>query len=243
MGKKKESSRAPAWIVTFGDMMSLLLCFFIVLLSFSVMDKQKFVEVAGSLGKAFGIQEDTSFTGNPRAEKMVAPAFTSVPFEARFQREIMETISEEVKAGLVDVDEQDKGVVLRVKEVVAFDSGSATIKPDFLPFLDKLGKAVAKSDAQVVVSGHTDDRPLLKKTVYKSNWGLSAARAVSVVEYWEARYKIPPERLTAVAHASGRPVAPNTLSEGRARNRRVEFKIMPTKAMAFEGLSPISPGD
>lgn len=236
MAKKKQSSGAPLWMCTFADMMSLLLCFFVLLLSFSVMDEQKFVKVAGSLEKAFGLQRINPYLGNPRSEKIVAPTFESVPLEARFQEELIEIIDEEVKAGLVEVEEQDEGLVLRVKEVVAFDSGSAAIKPHFRAFLDKLGKAVVELNAHVVVSGHTDDLPLRKKAPFESNWSLSAGRAVRIVEFWQARYNIPPERLSAVGYAQGRPVTANTTPEGRAKNRRVEFKIMPAQALAFEGI-------
>jgi chemotaxis protein MotB len=238
--KQKVSSGAPLWMCTFADMMSLLLCFFVLILSFSVMDKPTFVKVAGSLDRAFGIQKENPYTGNPRTEAMISPSFDSVPLESRFQRTLVEVVENEIKTGLVEVEQEEDGLVLRVKEPVAFDSGSDEIKPQFRPFLDKLGKAVVELNAEVIVSGHTDDRRLRKDAPFASNWSLSASRAVKVVEYWEGRFDMLPRQLAATGYAHGRPLTDNITPEGRAANRRVEFKLMPSKeGTVFEGITII----
>jgi chemotaxis protein MotB len=238
--EQKVQKGAPAWMCTFADMMSLLLCFFVLILSFSVMDQPTFVKVAGSMERAFGIQRENPHAGNPRNEMMISPNFESVPIESRFQRTLIEVVENELKTGLVEVEQEEDGLVLRVKEPVAFDSGSAEIKPHFRPFLDKLGKAAAELNAEVIVSGHTDDRPLQKEAPFASNWSLSASRAVKVVEYWSGKFDIPPRRLTAIGYAHGRPLAENITPEGRAANRRVEFKLMPSQSGAvFEGITII----
>ncbi len=236
--KKKASGGAPAWMCTFADMMSLLLCFFVLLLSFSVLDQQRFKEVAGSLKNAFGIQTKMLVFSPPGAPEMISRDFDTVPFNVK--KEIMEIIEKEFRGGLIEVEEDAESITLRVKDSLAFDSGKAEILDNFLPLLDRLGKVVAEADANIVVSGHTDNVPIKKEAAYKSNWELSANRAVKVVEYWADKYKIPSHRLSAVGYADGQPVAPNDTEEGRARNRRVEFKINPNQAApAFDGIKEL----
>ena len=106
--------------------------------------------------------------------------------------------------------------------------------------LEKLGKVAVEADAEIVVSGHTDNVPLKKEAPFASNWGLSTSQSVKVVEYWTKKFKIPSHRLSAEGYADGRPVSSNDTEEGRARNRRVEFKIKPNQATpAFEGLKEL----
>lgn len=217
---------APAWMCTFSDMMSLLLCFFILLLSFSVMDQKKYYQIAGSMKYAFGTQKEKVAPSPQQGEKMISPEFDTVPLQV--QLKIAKVFSKEIETGMVDSQYSDNGLILRVEGSVAFDSGSAEIKNEFLPFLDKLGKVAETMDLSIEVSGHTDNVPLKKgATAFRSNWGLSAARAVNVVEYWSEKMKIPPQKLLAVAAADGKPFAKNDTPEGRAMNRRVEFLIRP----------------
>ncbi|RJX33176.1 MAG: flagellar motor protein MotB [Desulfurivibrio sp.] len=217
---------APAWMCTFSDMMSLLLCFFILLLSFSVMDAKKYQEVAGSMKDAFGTQKEMVEPMSKQGERMISTEFPTVPLQVQIK--VVKAFAEEIEGGMVESDYSETGLILRVKGSVAFESGSAQLKHEFLPFLDKLGKLAEEMNLAIEVSGHTDNVPLKKgATPYLSNWGLSAARAVGVVEYWNTKLKIPPDRLLATAAADGRPVALNDAPEGRAANRRVEFRIRP----------------
>jgi len=213
---------APLWMCTFADLMSLLMCFFILLLSFSIMDAQQFYKVAGSLKDAFGTQREVTLPLPMQGEKMISPTFESIPLHVQIQ--VVNALSEEIAERDIEADYTETGLILRVKGGVAFDSGRASLKNDFLPFLDKLGKLAVDKDLVIEVSGHTDNVPLKKgQSSYRTNWSLSSARSVGVVEYWLEKMKIPPERLSAVAFADGKPLASNDSEEGRAANRRVEF--------------------
>jgi chemotaxis protein MotB len=237
--RKKENRGAPPWMCTFADMATLLLAFMVLILSFSVQEQQMFVKVAASMKNAFGVQKLKPVVGDS-TPMVIGLDLETVPLEARFQEKFAQIMEEEIRTGLVEVEEDEYSLIVRVKEIMAFASGSAEIKPDFRIFLDKLGEAVANSHAEVIVSGHTDDRPLRAGAPFKSNWSLSASRAVNVVEYWTGLPGIPPQRLSAIGYAHGRPVAPNTTPQGRAENRRVEFKIVPTQlGTAFEGITII----
>ncbi len=227
---------APVWMCTFADLMSLLMCFFILLLSFSVMDAKKYKQVAGSMKDAFGVQKGKMATESITGMEMISREMPAVPLNVQLR--VAKSVREEIDNGEIEAEYSPDGLILRVKGAVAFDSGRSKIKPKFKTLLDKLGKAVSDMDVMAEVSGHTDNVPLKKgKSSYSSNWSLSAARAVAVVEYWEKNFKIKPGRLSAIGYADGIPLASNDTPEGRVRNRRVEFKIRPGLAnMAFEGI-------
>lgn len=217
---------APVWMCTFADLMSLLMCFFILLLSFSVMDAQKYYKVAGSMKDAFGTQKEIVEPSSLPGTEMISPSFQSVPLHVQIR--VARALSEEIEGGVVQADYTEQGLILKAKDSVAYESGSATIKEGFFPFLDKLGKLAQEMDLSIEVGGHTDNQPLRQgKTPFKSNWSLSAARSVRIVEYWVENLKIVPEKLSATAFADSRPIALNDSVEGRAANRRVEFKIRP----------------
>ena len=227
---------APKWMCTFADLMSLLLCFFVLLLSFSVMDQVKYKEVAGSLKDAFGTTKDSpELDSTIMGQQIISQEFQTVPLDVQVQ--IQEALAEEIEGGLVAVEHNLEGMTLQVKGEVAFDSGSAKILPKFSQLLDKIGKVASDNELHVVVSGHTDNVPVRKGVSFTSNWDLSAVRAVRVVEYWIAKFKIPPDRLSAKGDADGKPLAGNDTEVGRGKNRRVEFLIRPQKPdVAFEGI-------
>jgi chemotaxis protein MotB len=229
---------APVWMCTFADLMSLLLCFFVLLLSFSVMDAQRYKQVAGSMKDAFGIQRETRVTGSPSGDVMVATDFLSTPLAVKIQQNINEEIAEEIKSGIIETELTHDGVLVRMKDSVAFDLGKAVIKENGKTILDKIGKVIAGVNAKITVSGHTDNIPLKKGGPYSSNWSLSTARAVAVVEYWSNQFKIPTHRMSAAGYAEGHPLESNDTEAGRAANRRVEFKIQANQtSMSMKELS------
>jgi chemotaxis protein MotB len=233
---------APEWMVTFGDLMSLLLCFFVLLLSFSQMDSAKFKDLAGSLEKAFGVQRLTPTYETPKGMKLVARDFDqafikqpvvgeggSDPLELEVRamiqdaegalRELVKTLHEQ---GLVEVDKELDRIVMRLMGQTTFDSGQATIKPEMLPLLDQIGEIIGNTDRNILVAGHTDNIPL-HGGPYGSNLGLSAARAAAVVEFFVSRGHVRPEKIATMAFGEYRPLVPNDTPEHRARNRRVEI--------------------
>lgn len=225
--KQKCQAGAPLWMTTFADLMSLLMCFFVLLLSFSELDRKKYKIVAGSMEHAFGVQSKTPVMESPHGQDIIAKDFKTVPTD--IQTMIMDMVSEEINSGMIDVEPAPEEITLRIKDSIAFDFGKAGIKKQFYPVLDKLGKIFKGMDVVVFVSGHTDNVPIRKGRRFDSNWDLSAARAVNIVEYWTDRLKMPAEKLSASGLADGRPLASNDTVAGRAKNRRVEFKIRPTK--------------
>ncbi len=236
--KQKCVEGAPVWMCTFADLMSLLMCFFILLLSFSELDRKKFKQVAGSMEDAFGIQLMTPADDSPRGIEIISKDFPTIPMDPK--RLIMEAVLEEIEDGEVTALESNAGVKLRIKDTVAFAPGRAEIQADFQKFLEKIGKVVAQLGLQVTVGGHTDNTPVRKGAAFTTNWGLSTARAVQVVEFWQKKFSIPAENLAAAGFADGNPVASNDTAAGRGKNRRVEIFIRTNKDMpAFDGIKNI----
>ncbi len=230
---------APVWMCTFSDLMSLLLCFFVLLLSFSVMDATKYKRAAGSMKNAFGIQKEIQVLGEPRGQLMVATNFISTPLAVKVQNDINDVVALE-SAGLVDVDLTHDGVVVTVKDTLGFEFGKAKLRPAFKVLLNKIGKIIKDTGSTVIVSGHTDNVPLRKGAKFLSNWDLSTARSVAVVNYWANMFKIPSNHMSAIGYADGQPLVSNDTAQGRSRNRRVEFRIkVNQKASTFAGLKEL----
>lgn len=223
--KEEPAAGSPRWMTTFADLMSLLLVFFVLLLSFSVLDNQRFKEVAGSMKDAFGVQRTRMDLDTIKGVEIISPEFPTVPLDV--QLEIMEVIEEQVNARQIEAEYEPDRLILRVNEAVAYDSGSSTIKQQFRIILDKLGKKLATLEVKVMVNGHTDNQPVNPAGPFKSNWSLSAARATSVVEYWLEAGLLDPDRLSVMGYADRQPLATNETPVGRAKNRRVEFVITP----------------
>ena len=126
-----------------------------------------------------------------------------------------------------------RGLVIRVSEHLFFESGDASIKPEFIPLLNILAKTFEKIPNHVRIEGHTDSVPI-NTARFPSNWELSTARATTIIRYLLSTFRIPNERLSATGYAEFRPVESNKTAEGRLQNRRVDFVVMSTKEMEDE---------
>ncbi len=222
MGKKCECPKgAPMWMVTFGDLMSLLLCFFVLLLSFSTTDPAMYKEVSGSLEKAFGVQKQEITLDIPKGIDIVSRDFNPVFSVDVILEKIKSAIKLELIKGEVQVEALNDRVVLRMNDEITFDPGSDQLKEESKPILDKIRSIIETVPGDIVVSGHTDDSPV--SGTFESNWHLSAARAASVVVYLLRRHSIDPSRMAAVGYGASQPLVLNDTPEHRARNRRVEI--------------------
>ncbi len=230
---------APDWVVTFGDLMSLLLCFFVLLLSFSETDKAVYKEVAGSMAKAFGVQRKERVMESPMGMKIIAKDFNQHIFSP-FQREeviatqLKEEIGEELKRGyhtdiqdikdLIKVETGENSVTIRMMGESTFDSGKAYVRPEIVKMLQKIASVLKKTEGDIIIAGHTDNVPI-KSGPYKSNLALSMARAASVAEILLNQAHVQPERISTMGFGEYRPRESNDIPEGRKRNRRVEITL------------------
>ncbi len=249
--KKKHGRGSPAWIVTFADLATLLLTFFILLLSFAEMDVEKYRAMANSMAGAFGsnqvlgdavggspltlIESDTVSLPEPMETATDEPEFIDERAEADAPTKIpagvidlasrmIEELEPEVASEALSVNYDESRVVIRFSEEAAFRSGEAAIKPGMMPIIERVVEVLSGCTGDVLVAGYTDDRPIASGR-YRSNWDLSAARAVSVVHELVLNRQVPAERVVAAGRAETNPLAPNDSPENRAKNRRVEIAI------------------
>ncbi len=227
--KKADSEEgAPAWVVTFGDLMSLLLCFFVLLLSFSEMDRNIYKEIAGSMARAFGIQRKTPAFESPKGEKIIAKNFDMEHVATREKEELGKELKKEIETkfqdlkDLLEIELSEHQVVIRLMGETTFDSGKAQIKPQMIPFLDKIASVLKESKGDIVIAGHTDNVPVTNGE-FSSNLQLSAERAVRVAEYLMEQEAIDPRKISTTGFGQYRPLASNETTEGREKNRRVEI--------------------
>lgn len=244
----------PEWLATFADLMSLLMCFFVLLLSFSEMDLQKYKQVAGSMKSAFGIQKQVEADAIPRGTSVIKQEFSPgtpdptvmkivnqkseddsrpelrtmdpLPVDvSELEELISRTLEDEIEAEVLEVIAYSEGVMIRVRESDAFPSGSAELQSGFIPVLKKLQELLSDTEGRIIVAGHTDNVPI-KTLAYPSNWVLSAARAASVVHYLAETRFTDPGRIEIRAFADTQPIAPNDSIANRAKNRRIEINLV-----------------
>ncbi len=206
---------------------SLLLTFFVLLLSMSSTEAAKFRAMAGSLRDAFGMRSDLALSPTPMSDEILPrdderQGDEGSPQTQEFQAELQAALQE---AG-VDLETttmmgDENTVVLRLDSDLLFASGDATLKAEAFPALDAIAKHLNTTAYSLDVVGHTDNVPIGTVT-FPSNWELSAARAGQAVRRLTEQ-QVEPARLRAIGRADTEPVADNANAEGRSENRRVEF--------------------
>jgi len=213
---------SPAWMTTFSDLMSLLLCFFVLLVSMSKIVERDFWMAAGSLRGAFGVM-----TQDPSIIKLEN---TPLPTLKNIQRAIIDHsvsnlqdfIESRNMGDNVKLVISDKGVGLTISSPLLFETGSADLDESAYQVLAAVFDIARGWPNIIRVEGHTDDSPVLSGQ-YESNWDLSFGRALSVVNFAVQYSKIHPSRLSPVAFGEYDTLATNSTPEGRAQNRRIEI--------------------
>jgi chemotaxis protein MotB len=220
----------PAWMATFADMMTLLLTFFVLLLSFSNQDIQMFRDIMGSMQDAFGVRVER------KANKSLAltPSYseqegTVTPKENKILKGIVVRIKSALKidpemSTSTGVVSDKDGVLVKMDSNAMFQRGSAVLTPEGYKFLSAVYNVLRDYKFNMVVRGHTDDQETSSRA-YPTNWELSAARASATLRYILEKGGISPNRVKAVGYAGTRPLAPNDSDANRAKNNRVEFYI------------------
>jgi len=237
------------WLITYADLITLLMVFFVVLYSMSKADTEKFQRISLSLEKAFNVDvltaTDAVSAGGDQSGALVVSmsqestgASDAVVAEASRIRAQLETITTEGPAPDVAVIATKEGVVVRISGSFLFDSGRAELKPAAIPILDQLSKDLRGMSNDVRVDGHTDNIPV-DSPRYATNWELSTARAVTVARFLAEIGQVPASRLGATGYGEFHPLGPNDTREQRALNRRVEIRILSgSTAGAPSGVAP-----
>ncbi|WP_027338699.1 flagellar motor protein MotB [Halonatronum saccharophilum] len=224
--KKKDEGSNADWMTTYGDMMTLLLAFFVLLYSFSSIDASKFQMVMDGLQGKLGVLPGGRTV--TRAELIEMGLDSSSPSNRQFNElnnKINQYIELEGLEEQISVEEDDKGLVIRFSGKVLFGLGSSQIKDNAKPVLSMISGLIKSLPNDVAVEGHTDNWPI-NSSRYPSNWELSTARATNVVRYFIEENNINPSRLSAAGYSEYRPIRANDTSQNRALNRRVDVIVL-----------------
>ena len=296
----------PAWMGTFADLMSLLMCFFVLLLAFSEMDVLKFKQIAGSMKFAFGVQNKIEVKDIPKGTSVIAMEFrpgrpdptpieniqqqtiemtqqmlefqagdedsaggrqkqrgtqrggsaqqtstdqSSTPSQAQAQQqeinELMKKVAQQLQKqildGSIEMESLGQQITIRIRENGSFSAGSAFLQPQFRPILRTIGELLVDMPGEIEISGHSDSQQISNE-LYRSNWDLSAQRAVAVAEEIRKAPGFDEGRMLVVGKADTAPLADNSDPSVRNRNRRVEISINQGKAIQSKPISVIEEG-
>lgn len=228
--RKEDKTPALSWMTTFNDLMTLLMVFFVLLFAMGNLDPEKFKTFQNQLQSGLGVMHAGRNAGEGipgETQGAVAPSQT--PAEASPDATASEDFQELSRTQGLEAEYTPKGIRITLSDALLFDSGNASLTEQGLRLLDKIGAVIKPMQRQIRVEGHTDDRPIATSR-YPSNWELSAARAIGVVDYFINQVGIPAPLLSAAGYGSFRPRAANDNETHRAVNRRVEIILGPVKA-------------
>lgn len=241
------------WLVSYADFITLLFAFFVVMYALSSVNEGKYRILSDSMMSAFRSVQANSATQMPilvqppiaLAQKQ--PQAASRQAEEKQQRrdkmrnvakDILDVMAPLIEQGKVRVIETSRGVTIEINDSILFSPGQAVLHPLSAKAMRAIAQVLAPTDFPIMIEGHTDNLPI-NTPQFPSNWELSAVRATTVLRLF-ADAGVAAQRLTAIGYADTRPVEPNLLADGRARNRRVTILIDSTgpekgREVALEG--------
>jgi chemotaxis protein MotB len=235
--REEEHENHERWLVSYADFITLLFAFFVVMYALSTVNEGKYRVLSDSMVSAF---RNVPINSSGQAPVVVArpspqqkpTTVTKTPDPVKqVQREKMKNVAKDIlevmapliEQGKVRVIETSRGVTIEINDSILFSPGQALLQPLMVKAMRAIAEVIAASDFPITIEGHTDNVPI-NTLQFPSNWELSAVRATTVLRLF-ADAGVAAERLTAIGYADTRPVEPNLLADGRARNRRVSILI------------------
>jgi chemotaxis protein MotB len=249
MARKKRETHEnhERWLVSYADFITLLFAFFVVMFASSQIDKTKTQAVSDSVQKALkgesfnsmvtailGGTVDTKGQGSAQMKGPGGVKKEVKTVDVKRNEQIAELLpslqilskelGEEIKAGKLQINMGARGLVISFTQAALFPSGEDEISKDFYPGIQKIANAIKQVPNPVKLEGHTDSVPI-HNSRFKSNWDLSAARSIALLELF-VNSGMPPERISIAGYADTAPVDSNDTEEGRQRNRRVDMVVL-----------------
>ncbi|MGA3349514.1 MAG: flagellar motor protein MotB [Candidatus Sulfotelmatobacter sp.] len=255
------------WLVSYADFITLLFAFFVVLYASSQVDQRKVGKLSLAIQIAFqemgvfpasttqiplnvnnpmpfstvqAIENVERSTELGRVSSQPTDSLAGASEEtdmAILKSELEQALRGEIALREVSIRRETEGLVVSLREFGFFDSGSATIKPQALPALDRIASILAIRTCKLRIEGHTDNIPIHTALIH-SNWELSTARATELIQILIVRHRFAPERLSAAGYAEYHPVASNLTAQGRAQNRRVDIVILTSQVVRAATSTP-----
>lgn len=244
INRKRKNSSAPfstghdnnggsRWLLTYADMITLLLIFFIIMYSISTTSANrfaKFVQTVQNGFSTFSSKRAIFPTGNipERGESHRTNIANYLSEEIKFMKVkegLINNLKKEIENGEINISNEERGLNLKINDNLLFKNGTATLTKSAEAILLKISPVINNIPNKVTVEGHTDSIPI-KSTIFPSNWELSATRATNVTRYFLEKCNLDPSRFSATGYAEYRPIYANDPILGNSRNRRVEIVVL-----------------
>ncbi len=238
-GGGHDAAGGMRWLLTYADLITLLMVFFIVLYSISQTDREKYLQLAralrasllnanvsNSLVNVSRIPGDAErLLPEPNAHRLTSSARDELLDLQETGQKLADALKAAGLSGQVAIVMAERGLVVSFSDSVFFDLGRADLRPESRRVLSRIAPILASMPNRILVEGHTDNLPI-KTAEFPSNWELSAARAVAVARFLTEEGRIPPQRVGATGYGEWRPKYPNDSEANRARNRRVDLVLL-----------------
>lgn len=256
----KKTKSAPhenheRWLVSYADFITLLFAFFVVMFATAQQDKSKAREVAESVREAIEHGQLSAALNSivnrakppadskwmkqeprPKASHQQAPA-TRADL-AKSLDALSKALEPELNSGKISLELDTRGLVISLREAAFFASGDDTISSTSYPIIDKIAQVVRPLTNPLRLEGYTDSVPI-HNSRFRSNWELSTARSIAMLELLRERYQYPAERMSVAGFAENAPADTNDTEEGRAHNRRVDLVVLPAEVLASPPVSQV----
>jgi len=251
----KEHENNERWLVSYADFITLLFAFFVLMFASAQTDKARARQVSESVTRAF--TKGPSYGIDPRVAKVLGGTVDDIGAGNAMMRgpggqlkdrssadedtaELLPSmkmlsaqLKEQISKGQLEIRLESRGLVVSFKQAVLFQSGDDRVSTEGLPILERIADAIRQLPNMVRVEGHTDSVPI-HNSRFRSNWELSAARSIAVMDILINRFGITKDRLAIVGYAENASIDSNESPEGRARNRRVDLVIQTTMISSAE---------
>src|ERR1022692_1074730 len=245
------------WLVSYADFMTLLFAFFVVMFASTQNNKNQAKDVSESVRQALEhgqfsaaistvlgrgkheakkaplSKDATPEKENPNAPPPPPPPPAHPPDLAQSLDTLQKGLDSDLKTGKLQLRLDARGLIISLREKAFFASGDSSVAPGSLPMLAKIAAVVQSLPNSVRLEGHTDARPI-HTSRFQSNWELSAARSIAMLELLRDRFQIPQSRMAVAGYAENSPVDTNDTEEGRAHNRRVDLVLLTAGGLTSE---------
>ncbi|MFC1522175.1 flagellar motor protein MotB [Elusimicrobiota bacterium] len=215
---ENELNKGALWAITYGDLMSYLMLFFLIMFSFTFSEQgMAFFESLSEVQKTFGGEENKELMDKKKAAVK----------EEDLAKEIQEKFSKNKDIDeFAQVELTEEKIKITLRDSILFASGEVDLGDNAKSVLHEVAEFARPMENKIVIEGHTDDTPVSASSKFISNWVLSMARAYKVLIYFNEDEDLPANRLACVGYGEHQPVASNETPEGRASNRRIEITLV-----------------
>lgn len=234
--KKQEAENSERWLLTYSDLITLLMIFFVVMYASSSVSTTKYAALAQSLNSVLAggsniVGSDGSTTSTDIIPSEGTPELTEEQKLDNLKTTVDSVLAQSGVGSSVNTTIEERGLVITFSDSVFFESGQASIRPELKGTIDKLAVSLKAMDNTVRVEGHTDNVPI-NTSQFSSNWQLSAVRAANVVQYLIEVDHFSPTKISANGYGEYKNIAPNDTEAGRSKNRRIDIVIINSNAKA-----------